>query len=483
MALFGLGKKQASKEAKILKFGLAAWPANLDPRDAQDHTTHLALSQMFEKPVRISQASSEPEPDLLAELPRLVVNSEGQETWVARVRDDVLFSDGVPLTASHIASCLASCDIGTQFEVLSSDHEITFIPKQPNPLFVSILAAPYCGIFRREGNQFIGTGPFKLSEPLSPEFIRLERNEHYRNEVPLDGIDFVNVPPDPDGHPTELIRRIADGEIHITNGISRSDVSKLPGVPRSFTPGTSTAILHLNSRRLKDPHLRKAIALALDRRALASLSYENSLAFTATGILPPAFPPIPDRLRHSVAEAKEELELCVDPVPKTIKLLEVYSSRPYLPHPTRTSQGISEQLAKIGIKVETMQSEDFTDFYDKCRDGNCDLIAAGWIADTTNPADFIEANLGSEFVPEHGTRPGYRFNHGGYQNKLMDEAIADYRVGDTAQARYAIAQMIAEDTPLVALLYGPSVVVHLPNVKGFQHGLTGDYILSEVDLE
>ena len=480
MAFFGTGKK-VDAQRKTLRFGLVAWPTNLDPRDVQDSTTLVVLTQIFEKPLKISPTSGEPEPALLKELPRPATLPNGKQSWKATVRPDVCFSDGNPLTARAMADCLTPGDIGAE-EIVVNGNEILFILKQPNPLFPLMLAAPYCGIFSRSHSGFLGTGPFSLAAPPSDDVIRLERNDRYRDEVALDEIQFVHIRPDDDGRPTRLLEAISKGEIHITNGLSRSDVSPLHGVRKSFKAENSVAILHFNSRRLTDRHLRKALALAIDRRAIAALSYDNPLAFIASGLMPPAFPQIPDRHRTSLTNAKAELDLCAQTIPRKLTLLEVFSPRPYLPHPHLVSDEIRRQLQPLGFEVEIVVSTDFEDFYTKCQEAEFDLVVGGWIADTNHPADFIEANLGSKFIPTKGARPGYRFNLGGYQSAEVDQAIDEYRSGNTAEARYVLSERLAGDTPLLALMYGPSVVVYLPSVQGFRHDAMGDHLLVTIDL-
>ena len=478
--------KQIKMGSKILNFGLVEWPNHLDPRKIHDNTALIVLSQVFEKPLRITRDGTAEEatlePSLLEALPVPRTRSDGKQIWTARVRTDVLFSDGIPLTAETMAVCLSTTDLGNQYKMQVHGSEISFVLDQPNPHFPLQLAAPYCGIFRTRDSHFLGTGPFELMDDPDDECISLKRNGHYHGSIALDGINFWNTPKDSDGRPTELVRGLETGRIHMTDGLSRSDVSSLPGIPRSLKPGNSTAILHINCERVSDPHLRRAIATALDRRALAAVSYENPLAFTASGPLPPIFAPVPDRLRTSLDSARSELTRCTSPIPEKLRLLEMFAPRPYLPHPRRISNEIVRQLASLGLEVEIVTSEDYPDYYAQCQDADYELTVSGWIADTSHPADFLEANLGSHCLPQPGTRPGYRFNLSRYQDPKMDQAIDDYRKGNSLEARIGVSERLAEDTPILALLYGPSVIVHLPSVRGFEHRTNGDHCLASVDL-
>ena len=475
-------RKPKETEPKILNFGLAVQTRDLDPRRVQDNTTALVLRQVYETPMIPDKDNGEALPLLLAEAPTGKILADGREIWTARVRDDIVFSDGTPLTSKIMAKALTDNDIGGQGATVEAQGDRVLITlERPNPLFPNTLAAPYSGISLEAPTGLLGTGPFRLAKSTDRSVIRLVKNPNYRDPIALDGIHFVYMEPDDQGRPTSLLEAVKQGKIHITNGLPRDDVADLKGVVKSFQPGNSTALLHFNCRRLEDPRLRRALALAIDRSALARLSYENALAFCASGPLPPMFGSMPDGIRESLSAAKSELEASTQELPPKITLLEVWAPRQYIPHPQRVSQGIAQQLSQLGVEVEIQTTASFDDFYDRCRTYDYDLALAGWISDTPHAADFLESNLGSSCIPEVGKAPGVRFNLSGFTNSDVDRALLELRSG-SSQALDEIAKQLEEATPFLALLYGPSVVVHQHSVKGYQHQSVDSYRLWEMDL-
>jgi ABC-type transport system substrate-binding protein len=482
MAFFGRGKPKKDKSPKILKFGLAVKTRVLDPSKVQDNTTALVLRQVFETPMIAMDDRSEPLPLLLAETPRSRILEDGREEWTARVRKGIVFSDGTVLDATLLAQALAGNDVGGQgASVTAEGNGIKIVLERPNPLFLYALAAPYSGVSIRTSEGVIGTGPFKLASHDDPNVVRLVRNERFRDPVALDEIHFIYFEPDEQGRPTGLREGIKSGEIHITNGLPRDDVADLPGIIKSFQPGNSTSILHFNTRRLTDRRLRRALAMAIDRSALARCSYENPLAFSASGLLPPMFGSFPDGIRESLQAAKTELLASEQEIPERLTLVEVWAPRQYIPHPRRVSSALVEQIGQLGIAVDIIETRGFDDFYDHCRKYDYDMVLAGWISDTPHAADFLEANLGSNCIPEVDKAPGVRFNLSGFSDDEVDRSITELKRGD-ASALERIRQRLSDCTPLLPLLYGPSVVVHQPGVKGYVHHAVDSYRIWEMDI-
>src|SRR5687768_285225 len=89
---------------KTLRVGVLAPVNTLNPREAQDFTSILAVEQVFETPFAQPAAAGEmTEPLLLAER----LQPEGDLVYSARFRPGIFFSDGTPMTARHMADSLS----------------------------------------------------------------------------------------------------------------------------------------------------------------------------------------------------------------------------------------------------------------------------------------------------------------------------------------------------------------------------------------
>jgi peptide/nickel transport system substrate-binding protein len=147
-------------------------------------------------------------------------------------------------------------------------------------------------------------------------------------------------------------------------------------------------------------------------------------------------------------------------------MLTVWAPRPYVPHPRPVAETIARQLAVLGIQVEILTPRTSDDFFRGCERGDYDMVLGGWIADTPDPADFLESNLHSEHIqsPTAGRGIGH-INLARYRSGTMDEALRRFREDPTSENRAAVLQIVAREVPLLPLMYGPSVVVSAWKVK------------------
>ena len=121
----------------------------------------------------------------------------------------------------------------------------------------------------RAGN-LVGNGPFILKEWVPNDHITVVKNPHYwgRDNVRLREIRFYAV----DNTDTEE-RMFRSGQLHTTSSVP---VAKIESYRRDrpdvlhLTPILGTFSLPLNTRRppLNDPRVRRALALAIDRKAI-----------------------------------------------------------------------------------------------------------------------------------------------------------------------------------------------------------------------
>jgi peptide/nickel transport system substrate-binding protein len=93
---------QSPPQSPVLRVGLPAVPAVLDPAAGGDGPLPLIARQVFDTLVRYVDGSSEIEPGLAAQWS---ISRDGL-TWSFRLRDGVRFHDGTALTAQHVVDSL-----------------------------------------------------------------------------------------------------------------------------------------------------------------------------------------------------------------------------------------------------------------------------------------------------------------------------------------------------------------------------------------
>ncbi len=483
---------------KTLRVGVLTPVTTLDPRDAQDFVSAFAVLQVYETPFAQPRAAGvSPEPILFQERLRPERPSDGAPVFSAAVRPDILFSDGTPLTAQHVADSLSKASTFLeQADVVAHGDRVYFRLKRPNARFDLVLTRRFCNITRettREaGGTLLGTGPFLPAQDATPERMRLVRNPYYRNPPALDEVVFVVYPLDENRRPEALLAALDAGEVDFSNVLSREDILRLKNVRRWTEPGSSTALLYMNTDRpgLGDPRVRRAIALSIDRREIARMFYATASAFTATGLLPPILSqggPQGGQLHDGlVFDRRKARELLAQPgvrKPERLQLLLIFGPRPYLPNPQQVGEYIAARLGELGIEVEIVPTATVQEYQARTQHGDYDLALAGWIADTLDPVDFLEAILGSESIPVPHRKTIVGANLSRWHDPETDRTLAKLRQDPRGDLRAAFLRRIGEEAPFVPLMYGAAIFAHGPRVKNLFPSPLGKPSFAGLDLE
>ena len=455
------------RQAKTLRVGMLSPLEHLDPRESQDFQSGLVLWQVYETPYAPPFGDEQPEPVLFTDRLREVTGSRGTQ-YVAEVRTGIRFSDGTLLTADGVARALMGARAFTeQASARAEGERVLFELTRPNARFEVVLTQRYCAVLKETSAGPIGTGPYVLAADSTPERVHLVANPHHRTDADIEEIVVSTYPADDEGRPVRLLEAVQSGEVDFTNALSREDLGRLRGVRKWFEPGCSTAILFFNTEReyLASAETRRALALAISRTQVARLSYSNALAFKAAGVLPPMMGNWRDGIRSDLPKARELFAEVGRQVPRSLVLRTVWAPRPYLPHPRSAGESLAVQWKELGVDVSVRLARSAEDHFDRLLKGEYDLLLAGWIADTPDPADFLESTLHSELIPVRGKPITNRANMSRYRSAEMDEALAAFRAEPSRDHRTAVFDLLRRDMPFFPLMYGPNVVAHSWRVR------------------
>jgi peptide/nickel transport system substrate-binding protein len=227
-------------------------------------------------------------------------NAEGN-ALTFRIRQGVTWHDGEPLAAADV-KCTWDLILGRgagklranprkswyrNLESVTADGDsATFHLKRPQPAFIALLASGYspvypCHVAPQEMRRHpIGTGPFKFVSYKPNEAIKLTRNEQYwkPGRPWLDGIEWSIVP----SRATAVLAFVA-GRFDMTFpfGINiplMKDIkSKAPDVACELAPANQSTNLIVNrdAAPFDNPAIRRAMALALDRKSFIDILAEG----------------------------------------------------------------------------------------------------------------------------------------------------------------------------------------------------------------
>lgn len=467
---------------KTLRVGVLTPVNTLNPREAQDFVSQTAVTQIYESPYAQPAAGRPPEPLLFQERLR----QDGPNEHSAAVRSDVRFSDGTPLTARHVADSLGRvATLREHMEVEARGDRVVFHLQRPNARLDLVLSQRYCAVTLEARGTLFGTGPYMVAPGATPDRTRLVRNPHARRPATIDEIVIQLYPPDADGRPEALLGALEAGEVDFSNVLSREDIMRLKNVRRLTEPGSSTAILYMNTERpgLDDPRVRRAIALSIDRLEIAKLFYATATAFAATNLLPPMLGRGSDGLAPDPSRARTLMAAPDVRKPERLSLLLIFGPRPYLPNPRKVGEYIAAQIDKLGIAVDVVPTATPQEYRAKAQRGDYDLVLAGWVADTLDPVDFLEATLGSESIPVPERKIVVGANLSRWKSRETDEALDRLRQEPREDVRTLLLKRIADEVPLLPLMYGPTIYAHSWKVKNFTAAPLGIPSFAELDLQ
>src|SRR5499427_1180076 len=230
------------------------------------------------------------------------------------LRQGVKWHDGKPFTAADV-KCTWDLVQGKTAERLrvnprkawytnlaevvpNGDYEVTFVLKRPQPAFLALLATGMspvypCHVPPPQMRQHpIGTGPFKFVEFKPNESIKLTRNpDYWKPDRPyLDGIEYTIIRnastwilalgahqfdrTGPGFVPISLLKEIKSQAAEISCQIASWNTSRTAIINRAVPP-------------FDNPELRRAIMLALDRKAFIDIIGEGQGEIGATMQPPP----------------------------------------------------------------------------------------------------------------------------------------------------------------------------------------------------
>jgi peptide/nickel transport system substrate-binding protein len=236
------------------------------------------------------------------------------KTLSFKLRQGVKWHDGKPFTSADV-KCTFDMLMGRSAQkfrknprkswydevvdvTTSGDFDIAFNLKRPQPALLALLASGYSPIYPchvSPGDMRthpIGTGPFKFVEFKANESIKLTRNpDYFKKGLPhLDGIEFTIIP----NRSTAILAFVA-GKFDMTfpTGISipllKDIKTQAPNAICVVEPTnvSTNVIVNSSAPPFDSLDIRRAMALALDRKAFIAILFEGQGDIGGTMLPPP----------------------------------------------------------------------------------------------------------------------------------------------------------------------------------------------------
>ncbi|WP_300007845.1 ABC transporter substrate-binding protein [Pseudonocardia sp.] len=290
-------------------------------------------------------------------------------TWRFTVRPGVTFHDGSPLTAEAVVGALDHVTgvaappraIATAGITAEADGDAVLVRTgTPDPILPLRLSAPGTAIlapsaYAGDGPPSVvgtGTGMLRITAADTTQGITLERFDQYWGERAQVASVSARYLPDP----TARALAFRAGDVDVVLGLPEPAVLELeatPDVQVQTVPTPRTASVYLNQAAppFADVTVRRAVALAVDRTALAEQALAGS-ALPASEIFGPAVPwggtgPAPAADPAGAATLLAQAGYGPDN-PLDVRLW-TYPNRPELP---TLATAVQAMLAEAGVTAE-----------------------------------------------------------------------------------------------------------------------------------
>lgn len=495
LAVAGCGGQDGSQAAKTE----LVYASTKDIRNINPHLYggELAAQNMVFEPLVINTAAGVK--PWLAE--KWDISPDGRE-YTFHLRQDVRFSDGTPFNAQavklNIDAVLANGKRHAWLEMVQQiDHgevldEFTYklVLKQPYyPLLEELgLTRPFRfispqsfinGATKDGVNEFVGTGPWILSEHKDNQYAIFTANANYWGTKPRIAAVRWKVMPD---HQTILLA-LQKGEIDLLFG-SDGDMIDLDSFKALQQEGKYKAVLShpigsrsilLNSSRpvTADLRVREAFQYAVDKKQIAE-GILNGTEVIADTLLASTVPycNVPLAARSYDPEKARQLMDAAGWVPgpdgyhyKNGQLCEVTISFNSNNAQERTiSEFIQGNLKAIGVKLHVL-GEEKQAFFDRQKSGDFDLQYSQSWGLPYDPHTYVS----SWRIPAHGD---YQAQKGVAKKAWLDDSIGKIlseQDKDKRQQLYnEILTYVHQEAVYLPLTYSRIKAVHVPALQGVE---------------
>lgn len=486
----GGGSDSESGEMKdTLTWVQGADVTSLDPHVGKETPAVTVTCQMFDTLLTMDE-NNEPAPCLAESYKQI-----DDRTWEFKLRDDVKFHDGEPMTAEDVVfsinrarnSNYVSYVVDAISEVKADgDYAVTIKTKEPYSPLLSNLTVPFTAIVpkhvvEKDEDAFqkhpIGTGAYKFVEWKQGEYTKLEANEDYFQGAPKTKNLEMRVVPEA----SQRVIAIETGEADLAYSVSANDSSRVEkddNLQLFKGASQSVAYLTINSQNDKfaDKKVRQAIRYAIDQQAIVDTLLYGA-GEVANSIIPPNAFGFSDKVvayDYNLEKAKKLMKESKYPNGFDCTLSVTDDSVK-----NEICQVIQSQLKEIGINC-SIQTKEFGSWIDELGTGSHEISFSAWVC-VTGDADYTYYSL------LHSTQVGYPGNDAFLKNKDVDKLVVEGRSSADPEKRQEdydqLEVLLGDICPYAPLYYDSQNVGATNKVKGFTVDPNGYHRLRNVEVE
>lgn len=340
------------------------------------------------------------------------------------------------------------------------------------------------GAWAKDSAKAISNGPFILTDYQIGNGLTLVKNPEYWNaeEVKIDRIEgkFID-------EQSTAYQAYQSGDLHFLPSVPPAEISSLIAEDPNFHVfpllGTYYYNINMDLELFKDPNIRRAMNLAIDRELICETMASGQVP--ATGFVPPGFI---DNNGKDFFEESGMYGLATDDskVEEAQKLLADagYPNGEGFPEFTimyNTSEGhqlaaelVQEMLkTNLGMKVK-LENQEWAVFQDTRSQGDYEVSRGGWLTDFMDPMGMLAIFT-----------TGNDYNDPKFSNARYDEllsAAAKTRGKEHFDALYEAQDILMTELPIITVYHYTEVMLVSPKLQGWDRSVLGtiDFSLAEI---
>ncbi|WNY64499.1 peptide ABC transporter substrate-binding protein (plasmid) [Borreliella americana] len=495
----------------VFKLNIGSEPATLDVQLINDTVGSGIVSQMF-------LGILDGDPRTGGYRPGLAKSwdiSDDGVVYTFHLRDNLVWSDGVPITAEGIRKSylrILDKETGSSFvnmikSVIKNAEEyfdgkvneselgikaldektLEITLKSPKPYFLDMLVhqtfipVPVHVIEKygqrwTEPENMVVSGPFKLKSRVLNEKVVLEKNNKYYNskDVVLDSIIFFVA----DNSITAYNMYLNDELDAIFNNVPPDLLKDLKLRDDYYSIGTNSTFfysLNIKVKPLDNVKVRKALSLAIDRKTLTESVLNDSSIPTRRAT--PDYIDYSYKSNLSLFDVKIAKKLLADagyPNGNNFPLLKVkYNTND---RQRKIAEFIQNQWNKnLNINVQ-LENEEWSTYINSRVNGNYEIIRSGWSGDYADPMTFL-----SIFQTENTAFSSYGYSNSEYDELLIKSDNERNILKRQEILKKAEAIIIERDFPAVFInITSSSYLFRNDKWKGWEPNVSERFNLSEI---
>ncbi|MFV0424169.1 MAG: ABC transporter substrate-binding protein [Bacilli bacterium] len=486
----------SDESGEVLKVGSGADPVSLDPHAVNDQASSRVRTNIYESLVE-QTADLEIKPLLAKEW-----ENDGKE-WTFKLEEGVKFHNGEEMMASDVVFSLEraqeSTEVGHLVESIASveavdDYTVKITTAEVDLGLLPALAHTTIAVLSEkavteqgddygsgnDGNDPIGTAPFKFEEFQKGKHTKLVKFDDYWNEDKAAKVSGVTFYPYPENS-TRLLA-LQGGDIDIAYDVDNADFATVESddslkYEKDYDLSYAYAGFNMENEKFQDVRVRKAINLGInydeivDAKTILNGMAQHAntpLSLKANGYNAdiPAYEYDPEEAKKLLAEAG------VSDLSFTILTNEN-------PLRVQIATAIQAQLKEIGVTV-TVEQMEWGAYLEATAKGDHEVFILGWTAVTGDPNYGLSPLFHSDNIGSAGNRTFY-------SNPELDAVLDAAAISDNEEERFELydeaQQIIMDDYVHIPFHYSERITAMSTNVEGFEIHPSGSPKLNGVELK